>query len=1540
MRKRAQRKSRPTIDEPKHVSMKALAVKEEKTPRFNVKKNWWIGVTLVGIFLLIIFMNTYYNATSEIAINPEGEGLNKFYLSGPDPYYNMRLVEETHDTGIYPYYSENDPLLNYPLGRSGARAPLFNMMALGFSRTLTPFMDEIDAIGYSMLFIPALFGALVIFPVYFIGKEVFNKKTGLIGALFIALIPIHLGSGHGSAYSLFDHDSFNLLLFFLTFLFLIKSLKEKDPTKSFLYSILGGVALAALSMTWVKSQYLYVVIAIYAVVQIFIDILRNKVDFDVVRSTSVLLFTGYIVSAPVIIAGYGEFRPDVNLFLCLGVAIFGVLAYLFRMRRIPWTLSMPVVFGIGGFVLILMHPSVLDSVSNIVPFIGGPLASISEMVWGSGIYGGKVSMTIAEANTYEISHSVMSFGPALYWLGWTGFLFLVYYFFTNKKQPGRDYLFLIVLFVVSIWLTGIAGRFINDMVPIIALLAGWTIWMLIEWIDYKQMVRNIRSAGGGFHGIRRGIKFLHVFGICFIAFLVLLPNAFIAFDAAIPMNAETDDPDVDLKEAMFGEDHLGAFGLGIGKEKYWGVLFEWLNEQDQDIENPADRPGFISWWDYGFYEVAMGGHPTVADNFQDGIPPAGNFHTATSEEEAVAVLIVRLLEGDVKKNGGTLSNGVKSVLANHLGMNYSVDIKNWIEEPKNSPSYGEKIQTEYHQYIREEINRQHLTVGSEWPINAVYHDISALLTNETYGLNDEEITMLYHDIQDVTGWSIRYYGVEGYDKQIFNIFAFLSDKSLVMVGTPEDDFIEATVDGYEVDSKGDWSPGTNFTGKSLKWYLELDDNDKRYIVLIDQGQNYLEPYFDTMFYRVYFGPKEYQSTLQVPCTGMKHFYAEYLTDILQYSYYQGIGAAVCAKYYEGAKVNGTVVFNDQPIDAQAVISKGLEFWANQSFEIDHDAIETSNGNFSLLAGAGAKLQIRRYPELDIGVPWHDIKPFVMKEIDLKISDDDAMRKTDNWQMALGNVTIEPANASVFVYENLDDNETYNATVDKPLSNITVVMAGINELELNRDEVGNIIGFYPATDEAGNAKLDKELIYSTDENGSYTFTSLLPGYYMMVATIDGIPIDRSIVSIESGNSSFNISKPKPASINGNVYYKGPDGTNETISDANVSIYYYVQNSGIQYINSTMTDGAGSYSFDSLTPGIIQGITINQYLISVNKTSSEDKPLYQAEIFVSPEENETTWYNISTDLAYVTVSGYTKNDDGDVIGNTVIKYEIDGSQEANTAVNGIAQPSNETTGAYSIELSPGKYNVTAEQIKGETVVYSYTGKLTVAEGAGSVTDENVVLLKESISISGYVRDKSTNEVIESVTIQYIPNGSVVNNNATAPENPTSDENGYYNVELAAGSYNISAKKYDKGEEELYRTEVYSLDTTLDITSSDDGSSKTFYLDRKTVNVTGTVSGFDSDDGLLYNETAIIFNPDGDVKDNNASSNIGYINAGNVYGVELKPGSYNISATTSRAFNIIGVNYTYTYKGKIVITDDVSTAIPRNIILVKEEVEETTE
>ena len=110
------------------VATGAQAAPAPKTHRFaalKARKSLWVGITLIAIFFLVLFFNTYFNITSNANINSNGTDLaTTYYLSGPDPYYNMRLVQTTSDTGRFPYYSSNDPLLNYPIGKSGGRAPL------------------------------------------------------------------------------------------------------------------------------------------------------------------------------------------------------------------------------------------------------------------------------------------------------------------------------------------------------------------------------------------------------------------------------------------------------------------------------------------------------------------------------------------------------------------------------------------------------------------------------------------------------------------------------------------------------------------------------------------------------------------------------------------------------------------------------------------------------------------------------------------------------------------------------------------------------------------------------------------------------------------------------------------------------------------------------------------------------------------------------------------------------------------------------------------------------------------------------------------------------------------------------------------------------------------------------------------------------------------------------------------------------------------------------------------------------------------------
>ncbi len=1348
MRKRAELKM-PIQTESTSIREQITLTKTPDHKRFKLKKNWWIGVSLIAIFLLVLFMNSYFNIISNVNINPEGTTLSDtYYLSGPDPYYNMRLVEKTVETGSFPYYSENDPLLAYPFGKSGGRAPLLVMSAIGFSHLLTPFMNEADALGYAMQFIPALFGALLVFPVYFIGKILFGKKAGLVAALLIALIPIHLSSGHGSAYALFDHDSFNLFLYFLTFLFLIKSIKETDLMRRILFALLAGVSLAALSMVWVEAQFLYTIIAVYAVVQLLFDLFTNKVEERFVISIFTALFAGFLISWPVVAAKGDLF--NITFYLSLGVLLFGGLCILFKRKRIPWILSYPLIALVGlaaaGFLYIVYYNPTMISFFT-------PLAKYGEILYGPGIYGSKVSLTIAEAGTYNMSRTVMSFGPALYWLAWAGFAFLIYQYI--KQKGRRDYLMILALFIINVWLTSTAGRFLNDMVPLIAILSGWIIWFVISKVDYKQMTRNIRNAGGGLRGIRKGIKVYHIVGVLFIAFLIIIPNGYLALDAAVP-SAATKNGTSNMKYDFFGEGHSSAFGSSSYKEQYWVDAYAWFSEQDTEITDPAKRPGYISWWDYGFYAVAVGGHPTVADNFQDGIPPAANFHTAKSEKEGIAVWIIRLLEGNKRDNNDLgFSDEVISVLQRHIGKDNTTQITSWMLTPEKSPSQGKPIGANYDLELSKTIQ-----VGEQYPENAYYHDIQQFL-NES--LTDDQITWLYHDIQEATGYSIRYYGVEGYDEQIFNIFAFLGDKSNILTalrtaGTqfynPEDDFIQVVYTGYTVNTDGSQGSEGQWTAQQLN---DMPQEQRNRIAITGTASVTKEDYFETMFYKTYIGTPAQQDqsgnfqtpNQQIPCYAMKHFVPVYISP---YPYYgEGKSAVVIAKYFEGAFFNGTISCNNTPLSFVTVA-------VLDEYGFPHDFMATDeNGSFNLLAPGGNITLLFTYAN-DVflkSITFNSTTELLYAPV----TDAEAMRRNGSRYWRVFDIDVNLSTLEGYVYQDNNNNNTYDPSVDTPLSGINV--------QLEDYYFGNPV--QPVV---------------TDEDGYFIFRNLYPSKYNLSAVEGNYTLlNRQAVNVEPDANFYNISKPKPSEIKGVIYRDSNGDTKytagEEVSDVNVQLTYTKLDDTQLSVDSLTTGSSGSYSFSSLIPG--------QYTINATKANATTGDLdYLTEQTVALTANKTTWVNISLVYAPVVVNGVTIHDNQE-IGTIPITFIPDKSVQNNTATKQSTANSN-AQGLYSVKLTPGAYNVTVKKTEGVTTVYTFTGKLFISVGEGTVSYD-IALTKESVTVSG---STTYNGLSKANMTVFFTKDATVENNTAITKNVKTDLKGNYTIELTPGTYNVTVEE----------------------------------------------------------------------------------------------------------------------------------------------------
>ena len=88
---------------------------------------------------------------------------------------------------------------NYPVGGINPRPPLFSWsMAIGAMMLTNLGMNSDDAVWFSMLALPAIYGALIVFMAG-IAKDHFGKGAGVLAAWLIAFMPTHvqINMGYG-----------------------------------------------------------------------------------------------------------------------------------------------------------------------------------------------------------------------------------------------------------------------------------------------------------------------------------------------------------------------------------------------------------------------------------------------------------------------------------------------------------------------------------------------------------------------------------------------------------------------------------------------------------------------------------------------------------------------------------------------------------------------------------------------------------------------------------------------------------------------------------------------------------------------------------------------------------------------------------------------------------------------------------------------------------------------------------------------------------------------------------------------------------------------------------------------------------------------------------------------------------------------------------------------------------------------------------------------------------------------------------------------
>ncbi|MFA4955767.1 MAG: oligosaccharyl transferase, archaeosortase A system-associated [Candidatus Methanoperedens sp.] len=651
---------------------------KQKTDRFFTTKSLSY-VTLIAIFLFSFYIRGITPIKTVFQ-----QGIVGFAMD--DSVFQMRLVENT--IHFFPHRIFFDAFTMYPYGNQLSWGPLFAQM-ISFLALIAGFITSggmpaqttIDTIG---AFFPAIIGALVVFPVYFIGKELVDTKAGLLAAFLIAILPGQFLSR--SVLGFTDHHVVEVFFTTLMMMFFIMAIKKAENITldhwlnrdwaalkaPIIYSLLAGVSFGAYLLVWTTGVFFAVVFGIFVIVQYIIDHLRGKSTEYLGIVGIIAYFTAMVMVIPYVEKSNG-FSAFYYSFLHLAVTGGGVLVFAFlslvsrEMNKREYKVYHYLLFMVGAIFVVLIFLKIF--IPELYSTVLGSWNSVFVPRSGGGL-------TIAEGSPISYESAVGQFGYN-YILSFIAIILLCYY---SIKKSNAEYTLLVIwsVFVLGIMLA--QNRFAYYYAVNVAILSGVLGSRLLDLAGWKQFNSN------DILECLKKIRVQHVLSLI----LVIAVTGFLPSDAS-PYKTTMEQSKWGAVSSGFYEWHDALTWMKDNTPKpdlpYYSIYEK--PSPGQKYNYSKNDYGVMSWWDYGHIITYWGHRIPNANPFQAGIggganhaPGASTFLIAQTEDEANKVL------DDLGINGNP---GARYVVSNAY-MAYSIQPV-FAEWDNTDVGYYEQVRT-------------------------------------------------------------------------------------------------------------------------------------------------------------------------------------------------------------------------------------------------------------------------------------------------------------------------------------------------------------------------------------------------------------------------------------------------------------------------------------------------------------------------------------------------------------------------------------------------------------------------------------------------------------------------------------------------------------------------------------------------------------------------------------------------------------------------------------------------------------------------------
>lgn len=407
-------------------------------------------------------------------------GFVKF--NGTDAYYYMRIVDNLIHN--FPTLNKFDPYLLYPNGMQLITTPFFSYLLAGTSWIIGFGSPSAHTVQVVCAYLPAILGGLTIIPVYFVGRTLFNKWAGIIGAGLIAFFGGDFLSR--STLGATDQHVAETLISTTAIMFLIMAikslngasikfgdLKSKKSIKPLIYCSLTGIFLGLYIITWQGALMFVFIFLAYFVVQFFVDYFKGK-SVNYLCIAAVISFVLATIIYLVSMQSSNLVTYSMVLAILIPVALT-ILSWLLKKYKLKSFLYPTIAIG-GGllafFAFYLVSPTILTSITG----------SLNIFVW-------QIGSTISEMQPFLFPNNQFTFSLA--WLEFTTSFFIsliaigiIIYSLVKRDDNGK--MLLVVWSLITLAATLAQRRFAYYYAGNIAILTGYCSWLIIKYIDFRK----------------------------------------------------------------------------------------------------------------------------------------------------------------------------------------------------------------------------------------------------------------------------------------------------------------------------------------------------------------------------------------------------------------------------------------------------------------------------------------------------------------------------------------------------------------------------------------------------------------------------------------------------------------------------------------------------------------------------------------------------------------------------------------------------------------------------------------------------------------------------------------------------------------------------------------------------------------------------------------------------------------------------------------------------------------------------------------------